>query len=49
MSNYGVKVVTSITPPTGENKQLGVYYAIAGIVTLVLLSAGIVIIKKKIK
>ena len=48
-TNGRVKVVTSITPPTGENKQLGVYYAIAGIVTLVLLSAGIVIIKKKIK
>ena len=48
-TNGRVRVVTSITPPTGENKQLVVYYAIAGIVALAILSAGIVIIKKKIK
>ncbi len=48
-TNGRVRVVTSITPPTGENKQLIVYYAIAGIVALAILSTGIVIIKKKIK
>lgn len=48
-TNGRVKVVTSITPPTGENKQMITYYAIAGVATLLLLSVGIIIIKKKIK
>lgn len=48
-TNGRVKVVTTITPPTGENKQMIIYYAIAGIVALAILSVGIVIIKKKIK
>ena len=48
-TNGRVKVVTTITPPTGENKQMIIYYAIAGIVALAILSVVIVIIKKKIK
>ena len=38
----------TITPPTGKDKQSITLYVITGIVTLAILSAGVVIIKKKI-
>lgn len=38
----------TITPPTGEDKQIVTIYAIAGIVSLIVLLSGIVIIKKKV-
>ena len=38
----------TITPPTGENKNDVVIYAISGIISLIILATGIVIIKKKI-
>ena len=47
-SNGMVKATFTITPPTGENRGIITIYAIAGIIALILLSTGIVIIKKKI-
>lgn len=38
----------TITPPTGENRQLITIYIIAGISSLIVMAAGIVLIKKKI-
>ena len=43
------KATFSITPPTGENRNIVTIYAIAGIVSLLILSTGIVVIKKKIQ
>ena len=37
----------TITPPTGENRDTLTIYAIAGIISLVILATGIIIIKKK--
>lgn len=48
-TNGMVKATMTLTPPTGEDRQGIIIYAIAGIISLVLLSTGIVIIKKKIE
>ena len=42
------KAISTITPPTGEDRSTTTIYVIAGIVALIVLSAGIVIIKKKV-
>ena len=47
-TNGMVKARFTITPPTGENRSTTTIYAIAGIMSLIILSTGIVIIKKKI-
>ena len=36
------------TPPTGADMNSTTIYAIAGIISLIILSTGIVIIKKKV-
>ena len=41
------EATVTITPPTGKDMQSEVIYAIAGIAALVMLSTGIVVIKKK--
>ena len=48
-TNGMVKATLTITPPTGKNTNVNIMYAIAGIVSLIALSIGIVIIKKKIE
>lgn len=47
-TNGKVKAVVTITPPTGLDRITIILYAVAGAVTLALLSAGVVIIKKKV-
>lgn len=47
-TNGMVKARFTITPPTGENRSATSIYAIAGIMSLIILSTGIVIIKKKV-
>lgn len=47
-TNGMVEALFTITPPTGENRSVTTIYAVAGIVSLILLSTGIVIIKKKV-
>ncbi len=47
-TNGMVKATFTITPPTGENRSITTIYAIAGIISLIILSTGIVIIKKKV-
>ena len=47
-TNGMVEAVFTITPPTGENRSVTTIYAIAGIISLIILSTGIVIIKKKV-
>ena len=42
------KATFTITPPTGENKNNVTLYAIVGIISLLILSTGIVILKKKV-
>ena len=42
------KATFTITPPTGENKNNVTLYAIVGIISLLVLSTGIVILKKKV-
>ena len=46
--NANAKAIFTITPPTGNTTGSLTYYAIAGIVSLVVIAVGIVIIKKKI-
>ncbi len=46
--NANAKAIFTITPPTGNTTDNLTYYAIAGIVSLVVIAVGIVIIKKKI-
>lgn len=46
--NKVAQAVVTITPPTGQDKQSPMIYIIAGAITLAVLSAGIVIIKKKV-
>ena len=48
-TNGMVKATLTITPPTGENRQEIIIYVIAGITSLIVLSIGILIIKKKIR
>ena len=38
----------TVTPPTGENKQLHTEYIVVGIFALIILATGVVIIKHKI-
>ena len=40
--------ITSITPPTGADRQAIIIYTIAGTIALAMLSAGVVVIKKYI-
>lgn len=47
-TNGMVEALFTITPPTGENRSVTTIYAIAGIISLIILSTGIVIIKKKV-
>lgn len=47
-TNGKVKAVVTITPPTGLDRITIILYVIAGAVTLAVLSAGVVIIKKKV-
>lgn len=47
-TNGMTKATFTITPPTGENRNATSIYAIAGIMSLIILSTGIVIIKKKV-
>ena len=47
-TNGKVKAVVTITPPTGLDRITIILYAVAGAVTLAILSAGVVIIKKKV-
>ena len=47
-TNGMVKARFTITPPTGENRSATSIYAIVGIMSLIILSTGIVIIKKKV-
>ena len=47
-TNGMVKARFTITPPTGENRSATSIYSIAGIMSLIILSTGIVIIKKKV-
>lgn len=47
-TNGMVKATMTITPPTGAFANDTILYATVGIISLILLSAGIVIIKKKI-
>lgn len=47
-TNGMVKAIFTIMPPTGENREIITIYAIAGIIVLIVLSIGILIIKKKI-
>ena len=42
------KATFTITPPTGEDKNNITLYAIVGIISLLILSTGIVILKKKV-
>ena len=42
------KATFTITPPTGENKNNVTLYAIVGIISLLILSTGIVILKRKL-
>ena len=46
--NAYAKATFTLTPPTGAEKGIMMGYAIAGIISLVFLSLGIVIIKRKI-
>ena len=48
-TNGMVKATFTITPPTGADMNSTTIYAIAGIISLIILSTGIVIIKKKLK
>ena len=43
-----VDAITTIMPPTGSDLQSIVIYTIAGIASLVVLAAGVIIIKKKV-
>ena len=45
-NNYEAKATATITPPTGEDRQEIIIYAIAGIIALAILSSGIIMIKK---
>ena len=47
-TNGKVRAVVSITPPTGWDKLATVLYVLAGAGALAVLSAGVVIIKKKV-
>lgn len=47
-SNGMVETMFTLTIPTGEDRYSTTLYAIAGIIALIVLSTGIVIIKKKI-
>lgn len=47
-TNGKVKAVVTITPPTGLDRITIILYVVAGAVTLAMLSAGVVIIKKKV-
>ena len=47
-TNGKVRAIVTITPPTGEDRQSIALYLIAGVVTLAILSTGIVLIKKKV-
>ena len=47
-SNGMVEAMFTLTIPTGEDRYSTTLYAIAGIIALIVLSTGIVIIKKKI-
>ena len=38
----------TLTPPTGMDKQSGTVYIIAGIISFIILSTGVIVIKKKI-
>ena len=46
--NANGKATFTLTPPTGKQQDNVIYYAIAGIISLIVIAAGIVIIKKKI-
>ena len=45
-NNYEAKATATITPPTGEDRQEIIIYAIAGVIALAILSSGIIMIKK---
>ena len=45
-NKYEAQARATVTPPTGENRQELIMYAVVGIFALAILSAGIVIIKK---
>lgn len=45
-NKYEAKARATVTPPTGENKQEIIMYVVVGALALVILSAGIVVIKK---
>lgn len=47
-TNGRVKAIVTITPPTGLDRLTIILYVVAGAVTLAMLSAGVVIIKKKV-